>query len=201
MTTVAITQWLDRLVSPDSEVVFVVDDSLYDRSRSKNVKLLAQVYNHVQHCLPQRGRLLTLGWSDGTTFLPAAFYLLSSDQASHRLQPVTNGRGLPTRRESWQEDPDVVLQLVAMVKAMKTIRYTYDGKRYTLKELQTHLKKRPGKARILTTAWVLLETLDGNQPVQLVFVQDRRRESKKWLALITTDTTLATDEVIRSYGK
>jgi hypothetical protein len=37
--------------------------------------------------------------------------------------------------------------------------------------------------------------------VQLVFVRDRRRGSKKWLALITTDTTLSADEVIRLDGK
>jgi hypothetical protein len=243
MTTVAITQWLDTLGRPDREAVFVVDDSLYDRSRSKNVELLARVYDHVQHSYRRGFRLLTLGWSDGTTFLPAAFSLLSSEQASNRLQPVDpridkRTVGYRRRRERWQKAPDVVLQLlaegqaaglkaryvlfdswfstprllrqivaerqlhvVAMVKAMKTIRYTYGGKRYTLKELYTHLKKRPGKARILATASVLLETKDGSQPVQLVFVRDRRRGSKKWLALITTDTTLAAEEVIRLYGK
>jgi hypothetical protein len=44
---VAITQWLDTLVSRDREAVFVVDDALYERSRSKNVELLARVYDHV----------------------------------------------------------------------------------------------------------------------------------------------------------
>ena len=87
-----------------------------------------------------------------------------------------------------------------MVKAMKTIRYTYEGKRYTLKELYAHVTKRPGKARVFAVASVQLETQDG-RPVQLVFVRDRRRGSKKWLALITTDTTLSADEVIRLYGK
>ena len=48
---------------------------------------------------------------------------------------------------------------------------------------------------------MLLETKDGSQPVQLVFVRNRRRESKKWLALITTDITLAADEAIRLYDK
>ena len=46
------------------------------------------------------------------------------------------------------------LHVVARVKAMKTIRYTYEGKRYTLKELYAHVKKRPGKARILAVVAV-----------------------------------------------
>lgn len=95
------------------------------------------------------------------------------------------------------------LHVIAMVKAMKTIRYwyTYEGQHYMLKDLYAHVKKRPGKARILAIAAVQLDTQDGSQPVQLVFVRDRRRGSKKWLALITTDTTLSADEVIRLYGK
>lgn len=187
--------------------------------------------------------MLTLGWSDGTTFLPVAFSLLSSEQAKNRLQPVNAGIdkqtvGYRRRRESWQKSPDVVLQLlveaqsaglkaryalfdswfafprllrqivyqrqiqvIARVKAMKTIRYTYEGQRYTLTELYAHLKKRPGRARILTTASVELDTEDGSQPVQLVFIRDHRRESKKWLALITTDSSLAAEGVIRLYGK
>lgn len=243
MTSVAIAQWLGALVSPDWDAVFIVDDSLFDRSRSKKVELLARVYDHVEHVYRKGFRLLMLGWSDGTTFLPAAFSLLSSEQATNRLQPADpridkRTVGYRRRRESWQKSPDVVLQLlgeaqaaglkaryvlfdswfafprllrqivqdrnlhvVAMVKAMKTIRYTYEGKRYTLKELYAHVKKRPCKARILAVAAVQLETQDGSQSVQLVFVGDRRRGSKKWLTLVTTDTTLSADEVIRLYGK
>ncbi len=243
MTSMAIAQWLGSLVNPDRDAVFIFDDSLVNRSRSKKVEWLARVYDHVEHVYRKGFRLLTLGWSDGTTFLPAAFSLLSSEQASNRLQPVDaridkRTVGYRRRRESWQKAPDVVLQLldeaqaaglkaryvlfdswfafprllrqivqeqhlhvVAMVKAMKTVRYTYEGKRYTLKELYAHVKKRPSKARILAVVSVQLETHDGSQPVQLVFVRDRRRGSKKWLALITTDITLSADEVIRLYGK
>jgi hypothetical protein len=92
------------------------------------------------------------------------------------------------------------LHVIAMVKAMKTIKYTYEGKRYTLTELDTHLKKPPGNAKVLASVAVLLETEAGTQPVQLVFVRDHRLSTKKWLALITTDTTLTADEVIRLYG-
>ncbi len=111
--------------------------------------------------------------------------------------------------DSWFAFPRLLRQIVnqrqihviAMVKAMKTIRCTYEGKRYTLTELYAHLKKNPGRARILATASVEWDTEEGSQPVQLVFVRDRRRGAKKWLALITTDTSLAAEEVIHLYGK
>lgn len=80
MTSLAITQWLQTLVSEDREAVFVIDDFLYDRSRSKKVELLARVYDHVAHAYRRGFRLLTLGWSDGSTFLPVAFSLLSPEQ-------------------------------------------------------------------------------------------------------------------------
>ncbi|PSR19938.1 MAG: hypothetical protein C7B45_17440 [Sulfobacillus acidophilus] len=195
MTSVAIAQGLGTLVSPDRDAVFMVDDSLFDRSRSKKVELLARVYDHVEHVYRKGLRLLMLGWSGGTTFLPAAFSL-TSEQATNRLQPADpridkRTVGYPRRRESCQKSPDVVLQLlgesqaaglearyvlfdswlafprllrqivqdrnlhvVAMVQAMKTVRYTYEGKRYTLKELYAHVKKRPGKARILAVVAV-----------------------------------------------
>jgi len=243
MTSLAITQWLQTLVSEDREAVFVIDDSLYDRSRSKKVELLARVYDHVAHAYRRGFRLLTLGWSDGSTFLPVAFSLLSSEPAKNRLRPVDaridkRTIGYRRRKESWQKSPDVVLQrlqeaqvaglkaryglfdsgfacprlrrqiveerhlhVVAMVKAMKTVKYPYEGKRYTLTELYTPLQKRPGKATVLASVAVWLETEAGTQPVPLVFVRDRRRSTKKWLALITTETTLTADEVIRLYGQ
>ena len=56
--------------------------------------------------------------------------------------------------------------MVAMVKAMKTIRYTYEGKRYTPKELYAHMKKRPGTAHVLAVASIQLKAQGGIQPVQ-----------------------------------
>ncbi len=63
------------MVNPDRDGAFLVDDSLFDSSRSEKVELLTGVYDHVEHVYRQRFRLL--GWSDGTTFLSAAFCLLT----------------------------------------------------------------------------------------------------------------------------
>ena len=54
----------------DRVTVFTIDDSMFERNRSKKVELLAKVYDHAKHAYRFGFRMLTLGWSDGNTFLP-----------------------------------------------------------------------------------------------------------------------------------
>lgn len=42
--------------------------------------MLARVRDHVEHKYVRGFRMLILGWSDGNTFLPVAFSLLSSNK-------------------------------------------------------------------------------------------------------------------------
>lgn len=58
--------------------VLIIDDSLFNRNCSKKVELLARVYDHVSGTYVKGFRMLTLGWSDGNTFLPLSHCLLSS---------------------------------------------------------------------------------------------------------------------------
>jgi len=64
------------LSSEETPKVFIVDDSLYNRDRSKKVELLARVHDHNEKRYYRGFRLLTLGWSDGSTYLPVSFSLL-----------------------------------------------------------------------------------------------------------------------------
>ena len=66
--------------------VFIVDDTLYARERAKKVELLSWVYDHCRKVSVRGFRLLTLGWSDGNTFVPVNSCLLSSADATKRLQ-------------------------------------------------------------------------------------------------------------------
>ncbi|GAB6081155.1 hypothetical protein JCM30471_00690 [Desulfuromonas carbonis] len=66
------------LTSEQTPKVFIVDDSLYNRNRSKKVELLARVHDHNENRYYRGFRLLTLGWSDGSTCVPVSFGLLSS---------------------------------------------------------------------------------------------------------------------------
>ena len=60
--------------------VFVVDDSPYERNRSKKVELLSWVFDHSENVFIRGFRLLTLGWSDGNTFIPVSGCLMSSSE-------------------------------------------------------------------------------------------------------------------------
>jgi len=57
----------------------VIDDSFFSRTRSKAVELLCWVKDHADGNKNKKGfRMLTLGWTDGNSFVPVAFNLLSS---------------------------------------------------------------------------------------------------------------------------
>lgn len=73
------------LTSVKTPKVFIVDDSLYNRNRSKKVELLARVHDHNEKRYYCGFRLLTLGWSDGSSFLPISFSLLSSANLSYPI--------------------------------------------------------------------------------------------------------------------
>lgn len=75
-------------VKKDDERVLILDDSLYSRNRSKKVELLARNYDHASGKYMKGFRMLTLGWSDGHTFIPLAKTFLSSKEKAKRLTEV-----------------------------------------------------------------------------------------------------------------
>lgn len=77
--------FFNRLTDEDREAVLIIDDSPYDRSRSKVVELLSRVYDHGTGRFLKGFRMLTICWSDGVSCLPLDFSLLSSSNAKKRL--------------------------------------------------------------------------------------------------------------------
>ena len=63
--------------------VLILDDSSYDRNRSKSLELLARYLDHTSQKISHYNgfRMLTIGWSDGATFIPLDFTLLSSQKS------------------------------------------------------------------------------------------------------------------------
>jgi hypothetical protein len=80
-----IKKQIEPLTSQDRENVLIFDDSMFSRNRSKAVELLARVHDHTRNMYIKGFRMLTLGWSDGNTFMPLAFSLLSSEKGKNRL--------------------------------------------------------------------------------------------------------------------
>ena len=97
--------------------VLVLDDSVVKRNRSKSVELLARVYDHVEHKFQKGFTLLTLGWSDGYSFVPVGFNLLSSSKKSNRYQEISDkidrrSNGYKARKESLLSKPDAAILLI-----------------------------------------------------------------------------------------
>jgi len=227
---------IKNLLDDSSEEVLIFDDSTYDRSRSKKVELLSRVYDHSTHKYLKGFRLLTLGWSDGNSFLGIDFALLSSAEKTNRyneINPDIDKRtcGYKRRKEaiikstmhlepmikraikigirakylvmdSWFSMPSVIstlrqhIHIICMLKDHPKWFYEYNGKKLRLSDLYGKLKKKRGKAKI--KASVLVKLPDWNK-ARVIFVPcDKKRG---WLALLSTDITIADDEIIRQYSK
>jgi hypothetical protein len=88
-----INKSLINLTSEKRINAIIVDDSFYGRLRSKKVELLANVYDHASKGAKYKKgfRMLTLGWTDGNTFLPISFNLQSSEKEENRYCEMKKG--------------------------------------------------------------------------------------------------------------
>jgi len=236
-----INEKLEDLTDQKRVKVFIVDDTLYERKRSKKVELLSHVYDHCRGVFTRGFRLLTLGWSDGNTFIPVDTQLLSSEDEKKRLQQAKNvdrrtigykqrlmaqkkaplvmldmlrsalAAGINAKYvlfDSWFSAPVTILKIVmeklhviTMVKKTSKIHYRYEGEKLSVKEIYRKNRKRRGRSRYLLS--VEAEIVGGKEeflPVRLVYVR-KRDKKKEYLVLLSTDTSLPEEEIIRIYGK
>lgn len=233
----------DAIVPLDSEDranVLIIDDSMFERNRSKKVELLAKAYDHANHRYRFGFRMLTLGWSDGSSFLPVNSIFLSSENKKNRVNEAVKvdkrTAGYKRRLLSIQKGTQAMLELLKTAKkaavpakyvlfdswfsspstlhAVKTIGYDvigmvkktpkmffrYKGEDMSLITIYNRNKKRRGRSRYLLS--VLVDVVkDGKViPAKVVYVRNRNKR-KEYLCLISTDTTLDENEIIRIYGK
>jgi hypothetical protein len=220
--------------------VLIIDDSMFERNRSKKVELLAKVYDHAKHAYRYGFRMLTLGWSDGSTFLPVNSILLTSEKKEKRINEaeildkrtagykrrnlsMTKGTkamlellksakavSVPARYvlfDSWFTSPSTIhavkgigYDVVGMVKKTPKMFFRYNGTNISLTEIYKQNKKRRGKSRFLLS--VMIDVIkDGETiPAKVVYVCNKNHR-KEYLCIISTDTTIDEDEIIRIYGK
>ena len=112
-----VTSTFNHLTRPDRVKVFVLDDSVIKRNRSKKVELLARVYDHVEHKFQRGFTMLALGWSDGYSFVPVGFNLLSSANKNNRYQEISDNidhrtNGYKTRKDSMLSKPEAAIKLI-----------------------------------------------------------------------------------------
>ena len=122
LSTAIIQKVIAPLTSESRRNVLIIDDSVFSRNRSKKVELLARVYDHVSGTYVKGFRMLTLGWSDGNTFLPLSHCLLSSASKRQQLQGASadidpRSNGGKQRKLAQRKAPEVVLELLKEAKA------------------------------------------------------------------------------------
>ena len=237
-----INQELVPLTGAATMKVLIADDTLYRRNRSKHVELLSRVFDHTDNRYYRGFRMLTLGWSDGISFLPVSCALLASNKEKNRLVPSRTDldrrtNGARRRREGIRKAPEVLVEMVTealasgihathllfdswfafpatirtllakgmhticMLKVTGKIFYRYQGEKLPLAAIYKKIIKRRGRAKILAAITVEIGTNDKGIPVpaKIVFVRDRR--SKKWLALLSTDTCLRDEQIVMAYRR
>ena len=117
LLAIKVTSAFDSLTRSERVKVLILDDSVIKRNRSKTVELLARVFDHVEHKCQKGFTLLTLGWSDGYSFIPTGFNMLSSANKRNRYNEVSQGidhrtNGFKFRRESMMRKTDAAILLI-----------------------------------------------------------------------------------------
>lgn len=231
---------IEPLTSANRENVLIVDDTLFERNRSKKVELLTKIYDHASHRFTLGFRMLTLGWSDGNTFLPLNSVLLSSINEKSRINGMHHidkrscgyrQRVLSMTKEteamlilletakkcmiparyvlfdSWFSSPSSLINVksigydvIGMIKRTPKMTFGYEGRRRTLKEIYSMNKKRRGRSRYLLSVTVDVMANGETISAKVVYVKNKSNR-KDYLCLISTDTELSEEEIIRLYGK
>lgn len=96
----AVADTIEPLTGSDRINTFVVDDSLFERTSCKKTELVSKVFDHASMRYTKGYRLMTLGWTDGNTFLPINSSLLASSKTSNLIGPQQHhdGRSLAGQR-------------------------------------------------------------------------------------------------------
>ncbi len=96
--------------------VFIVDEDAFQSSSCKKTELGSRVFDHVEMKFRKGFRLLTLGWSDGNTFLPVNSCLLASSKENNILGPTKefDKRSIAGKRRqlAQMKAPDAMLHLI-----------------------------------------------------------------------------------------
>lgn len=206
---------LKVLTSDQRADCFVFDDSLYSRTGYKKTELAAKVFDHVSMTYKKGFRTMTMGLTDGSSFVPIASSLLSSknDQNVIGTTKKIDKRTIAAKRRimAQSKGTDVVIQLLDQaLKAGLTAKYVMFDTWFSnphqivqIKQIFNACKKRRGHSRYLLSVPVKVgdPAKDGAQVDARIVCVRNCSNRKDWIALICTDMTIDENEIIRIYGK
>jgi hypothetical protein len=110
--------------------------------------------------------------------------------------------------DSWFSMPPTILALareklytIAMVKKTSKVHYRYKGKMLPMTKIYSMNRKRGGRSKYLMSVNVDVCSQDRKESIEARLVYVCKRGARKdYLVLISTDVSLAEEEIIRIYG-
>ena len=146
LLSAATIQKVEPLTSDDRFKVLIVDDSMYERNRSNHVELLARLKDHARNCYYKGFRMLTLGWSDGHSFVPVDFALLSSTKSQLNVMIAKIDKrtsGYKRRAESLLPAPTLIPDMIDRALSAGIIAsYVLMDSWFTYAPLISNIKQR-----------------------------------------------------------
>ena len=112
--------FISTLTSDDKRKVFVVDDSVYNKNRSKKVELLSRVFDYVEEKYVKGFRFLTIAFTDGISLIPIDFALLGTKNRICEASPDIDKRssGYKRRLEAVTDALSVLLSMIDNARAL-----------------------------------------------------------------------------------
>ena len=161
--------YFDTLTKPERVMCLVLDDSVVERARSKKVELLSFVFDHVIGKTVKGFNMLTLGWTDGFSFIPVGFNMMASAKAEKRINDVNvsldkRSNGSKVRKDAILQKPD---------DAIKLIRSTLDaGIKASYVLMDTWFTNEPFIAQVLEQGLDVIGMLKDNK--QFYYYKSKR---------------------------
>ena len=138
---------LTPFIDQRRRLALIVDDTLIERAYSTKTELLAKIYDHDQHRYSTGYRNLTIGWSDGNTFLPVNCALMSTRKKTNLVgskSSITDQRTIAGQRRSQAQRKmnEVVLELISQALRLGvTAKYVLFDSWYSSPQKFWHLKE------------------------------------------------------------
>ena len=215
---------VEPLTDDERVNAFIVDDSLFERTSCKKTELGSRVFDHTSMKYRKGYRLMTLGWTDGNTFLPINSCLLASSKEHNLIGPVEqfDGRSLAAKRRKFAQmkGTEVMIELLrnahsaghsadyvlfdtwfsspAQLIAVKNLGL--DSIAMIKKSSRIYYEYEGEQLSIKKIFGINVMVGKEKLPAKIVCVRNKKNK-KDWIAFICTNPELSEEEIIRIYGK
>lgn len=195
-----ITSTITKLTDENRVNVLIVDDTMFERNSSKKVELLSKVYDHAKRTYKYGFRLLTLGWSDGNTFLPINGCLLSSENRKSRLNEAKNldkrTIGFSIRKLAQTKATSVMLDMIDSAKkaGILATHVLFDTWFCSPSSLVAIKKKKLDVVAMVKKTPKMHYLYNGKmQPITEIYRQNRKRRGRSKY-LLSVEVSVVKDE-------